>query len=142
MSHHVYVNPENIVSYPGDIQREHPDWQVGDELPNGWHEVGNTECPDLILIYPEFEEGQDETNTAPIQATRYEPELSVTTDENGVSVYSFIWNPATYDIVEELPPHEKEKQRKLDAYKLRDPASLSAVEINEYENLSQELEKA
>jgi len=107
MSNHVYVNPENIVSYPGDIQREHPDWQVGDELPDGWHEVGNPDPPDFILIYPEFEEGQDETNTAAIKATRHEAELSVTTDENGASVYSFIWNPVTYDIVyDETPPHE------------------------------------
>ena len=88
MSDHVYVNPENIVSYPGDIQREHPDWQ------------------DTLFVYPEFEEGHDETNTAAIKVTIHEPELSITTDENGVSVYSFIWNPATYDIVQETLPHE------------------------------------
>lgn len=106
MSDHVYANPENIVSYPGDIQREHPDWQVGDKLPDGWHEVENIDSPDLIFVYPEFEEGHDETNTAAIKVTIHEPELSITTDENGVSVYSFIWNPATYDIVQETLPHE------------------------------------
>lgn len=111
MSDHVYVNPENIVSYPGDIQREHPDWQVDDELPDGWHEVSDPQrehpdWQDTLFVYPEFEEGHDETNTAAIKVTIHEPELSITTDENGVSVYSFIWNPATYDIVQETLPHE------------------------------------
>lgn len=111
MSDHVYVNPENIVSYPGDIQREYPDWQIGYELPDGWHEVSDPQredpdWQDTIFVYPEFEEGQDETNTAPIKIIRHEAELSMTTDENGVSVYSLIWNPVTYDFVQEPPPHE------------------------------------
>ena len=64
---HVYVNPDAEWQYPGDIRRIIPDWEIGDELPEGWHEVTNPSQPEPIFIYPEFGEGEDETNTAPIK---------------------------------------------------------------------------
>jgi len=43
----LFINPEN--EYPrfiGDLQIEHPDWQVGDAIPEGWTEVAYaTEYP-------------------------------------------------------------------------------------------------
>jgi hypothetical protein len=40
------INPQN--EYPrhiGDLQAEHPDWQPGQELPDGWVEVLEGELP-------------------------------------------------------------------------------------------------
>lgn len=43
----LFINPEN--EYPrfiGDLQIEHPDWEVGDTIPDGWTEVAYaTEYP-------------------------------------------------------------------------------------------------
>ena len=100
---HVYVNPDAEWQYPGDIRRIIPDWEIGDELPEGWHEVTNPSQPEPIFIYPEFGEGESELNTAPIQYTTYEKELIYDADERQ---WSIVWNPVTYDIVEEPPPHE------------------------------------
>tara|TARA_B100000745_G_C20012758_1_gene344129 strand:+ start:344 stop:685 length:342 start_codon:yes stop_codon:yes gene_type:complete len=104
--HKVYVDPDAQFLHPGDIRRENPDWEIGDELPAGWHEVSNAIPPEVIFIYPEFGEGEDETNTAPLQYIGYKRELSITSDENGDSVYGIVWNAVTNDIVEEPPPHE------------------------------------
>tara|TARA_R110000751_G_scaffold307508_1_gene429179 strand:+ start:1504 stop:1830 length:327 start_codon:yes stop_codon:yes gene_type:complete len=102
---HVYINPDAEWQYIGDIQRIIPDWETGDELPAGWHEVTNPSQPDQIFIYPEFGEGEDETNTAPIKQTLFHRELSVEVIDD-VMTYNTVWNPVTYDIVEEPPPHE------------------------------------
>ncbi len=104
-NYETYVGPDGTFPlHPGDIQREHPDWEIGDPLPDGWHEVSNTLPPEDILIYPEFGEGESELNTAPIKHTTYDKELSTVTDDNGVTTYTIVWNPVTYDIVEEPPP--------------------------------------
>lgn len=105
LDEHVYINPDAEWQYIGDIQRIIPDWKIGDELPAGWHEVTNPSQPDPIFIYPEFGEGEDETNTAPIKQTCFHRELSVKVID-GVMTYETVWNPVTYDIVQELPPHE------------------------------------
>ena len=59
----------------------------------------------FIFIYPEFGEGEDETNTAPIKQTLFYRELSVEAGDDGMT-YNTVWNAVTYDIVEETPPHE------------------------------------
>tara|TARA_Y100001956_G_C4105548_1_gene179788 strand:- start:1123 stop:1458 length:336 start_codon:yes stop_codon:yes gene_type:complete len=105
LDEHVYINPDAEWQYIGDIQRIIPDWKIGDELPAGWHEVTNPSQPDPIFIYPEFGEGEDETNTAPIKQTLFHRELSVKVID-GVMTYETVWNPVTYDFVQEPPPHE------------------------------------
>lgn len=105
LDEHVYINPDAEWQYIGDIQRIIPGWKIGDELPAGWHEVTNPSQPDPIFIYPEFGEGEDETNTAPIKQTLFHRELSVKVI-NGAMTYETVWNPVTYDFVQEPPPHE------------------------------------
>lgn len=42
----VYINPQGeYPRYRGDIMREYPDWQVGDDLPEGWFEVEEVAPP-------------------------------------------------------------------------------------------------
>ena len=106
MSHELYIGPDGTFPlHPGDIQREHPNWEIGDDLPPDWRHVVNVAKPEDILIYPEFGEGKDETNTAPIKQTLFYRELSVEAGDDGMT-YNTVWNPVTYDIVEEPPPHE------------------------------------
>lgn len=103
-NYETYVSPDGTFPlHPGDIQRINPDWEIGDPLPDGWREVFNTVPPEDILIYPEFGEGESELNTAPIKHTTHEKELIFDADE---SRWTIVWNPVTYDIVEEPPPHE------------------------------------
>ena len=104
MSHELYIGPDGTFPlHPGDIQREHPTWEIGDDLPPDWRHVVNVAKPEDILIYPEFGERESELNTAPIKHTTYEKELIYDADERQ---WSIVWNPVTYDIVEEPPPHE------------------------------------
>ena len=43
-----YISPNNeYPRYPGDIQIEHPEWNVGDPLPAGWIFVNETNPPEL-----------------------------------------------------------------------------------------------
>lgn len=44
----IYISPNN--EYPrhyGDIQLENPSWNLGDDLPEGWRAVSETEMPGL-----------------------------------------------------------------------------------------------
>jgi hypothetical protein len=43
-----YISPNNeYPRYPGDIQIENPEWNVGDTLPTGWIFVNETNPPEL-----------------------------------------------------------------------------------------------
>lgn len=59
----MYINPNN--EYPrfyGDIQLENPNWNLGDELPDGWTEVQQTPAPETgeyEIAYEEFPVEQD-----------------------------------------------------------------------------------
>lgn len=54
----IYISPNN--EYPrhyGDIQLENPEWQLGDNLPDGWMEVAQVNPPEQQtnkVIYEEF----------------------------------------------------------------------------------------
>lgn len=57
----IYISPNN--EYPrhyGDIMLDAPGWNLGDELPEGWHKVAETEMPtaglDQIVIESEPKE--------------------------------------------------------------------------------------
>lgn len=42
----IYISPNN--EYPrhyGDIQLDHPNWKLGDDLPDGWVKVAESERP-------------------------------------------------------------------------------------------------
>lgn len=40
----LFINDKNeYPRYIGDLQIDHPNWQIGDELPNGWREVAFAE---------------------------------------------------------------------------------------------------
>ena len=55
MSHELYIGPDGTFPlHPGDIQREHPNWEIGVDLPPDWRHVVNVAKPEDILIYPEF----------------------------------------------------------------------------------------
>lgn len=57
----MYISPSGQYPlYYGDIQIEHPNWQLGDPLPNGWREVKEAPLPVI---------GDDETfeENAPIE---------------------------------------------------------------------------
>lgn len=99
----MYVSPsEEFPLYWGDIQREHPDWNEGDDLPEGWIKVTNDTPPEGFHIWPEFGEGQDETNTPPIKSTSYKPTLD--TDD-----YSVVWTEVVTDLPDPADgghPHE------------------------------------
>jgi hypothetical protein len=44
----IYINPEGeYPRYYGDIMLAVPGWEKGDELPEGWHLVQETEIPPL-----------------------------------------------------------------------------------------------
>jgi hypothetical protein len=41
-----YISPDNeYPRYPGDIQIEHPDWEIGDPTPEGWIFVNEVTPP-------------------------------------------------------------------------------------------------
>ena len=54
----MYISPEN--EYPrfiGDIQLEHPNFAAGDELPEGWVQVKESDAPKLgenQILYEDF----------------------------------------------------------------------------------------
>lgn len=53
----LFISPNN--EYPrhyGDIQIEHPSWELGDELPEGWHEVERVAPPEVTLDQIAIEE--------------------------------------------------------------------------------------
>lgn len=43
----MYISPKGeYPRYYGDIQLEHPNWKLGDELPKGWVQVAEVEQPE------------------------------------------------------------------------------------------------
>jgi len=60
----LFINDKNeYPRYIGDIQAEYPEWLPGDELPDGWLEVADTEVPlptlDQVIVeeFPEEVDG-------------------------------------------------------------------------------------
>ena len=44
----IYISPDNeYPRHPGDIMIDHPEWQIGDPLPEGWTEVAPGTIPDI-----------------------------------------------------------------------------------------------
>jgi hypothetical protein len=57
----VYISPaEEYPLYYGDVERENPGWQLGQPLPEGWHEVAE-------VIPPEFSNDQVLEQLAPVK---------------------------------------------------------------------------
>lgn len=53
----LYISPEN--EYPrhyGDIQLDHPDFKLGDDLPEGWKKVESVEPPKTVKYEVSFED--------------------------------------------------------------------------------------
>lgn len=43
-----FIDPDgNYPRHYGDIQIEHPDWKMGDQLPNGWQSVAAGVFPEI-----------------------------------------------------------------------------------------------
>jgi hypothetical protein len=57
-------NKNNYPRFMGDLLVQHPKWQEGDSLPNGWHEVQDTMPPQISVDevfaeeYPKLVDGQ------------------------------------------------------------------------------------
>lgn len=53
-----YISPENeYPRYPGDIQLQNPDWNPGDDLPDGWIAVQEGNAPtagENKVVYEDF----------------------------------------------------------------------------------------
>ena len=61
---YIDTNTSRYPLFPGDIQLEYPDWNIGDSLPSGWFEVQETAMPSDNLVdaityeaYPELVDG-------------------------------------------------------------------------------------
>jgi len=86
----VYVNPEGEhPRHSGDIQRLHPSWVEGDDLPEGWLQVVAVSQPldtytfeeSLVTVTDEdgneVEVERDIYNSWPLTHTWYEPGIEV-----------------------------------------------------------------
>tara|TARA_R110002020_G_scaffold75714_2_gene192432 strand:+ start:2754 stop:3065 length:312 start_codon:yes stop_codon:yes gene_type:complete len=99
----MFISPTGeFPQYSGDIERSHKGWTEDKPLPSGWVKVTNDIPPASFFIWAEFEEGQNEDNTAPINETIYKPTL----DESKSAV---VWVPVTVKFVQE-PDHKHPHQ--------------------------------
>lgn len=91
----MYINSQGeFPRYIGDIRIDNPGWQRGDSLPEGWHQVIQTEPP-AINKFEVLENGQ--------------PEL-----RDGI--YYQTWNvrPMTEEEIDRVTAPERAKQKLID----------------------------
>ena len=91
----LFISPRD--EYPrhyGDIQLEHPDWKLGDALPEGWVQVAYAEKPLL---------GVNET---------YEEQFPI--DVDGVKTQNFVVRAMTEEEIERRDAPETARQKLLD----------------------------
>jgi hypothetical protein len=90
----VYMDIEgNYPRYSGDIQAVHPDWNVGDPLPDRWRAVEVDDSPETVVTYPE--DASDENPKPPLTYQKLVREAPVFNATSGVWTQG--WSVETLD---------------------------------------------